>query len=159
MYKIGDLKDTPKDALLLTVDALGLYPSMSQEAGLQTLKDVLEQRKDKKVLKNQLLKMEAFLLKNNYFEFNVEVKHQISGTAISTKFAPAYASIFIDEIDTNFLDTQEFLLFCLCFGIVSIYRCFLYLDMCERKHFNNYHSNIKFTHEFNKGSIPLLDWG
>ena len=29
MYKIGDLKDTPKDALLLTVDALGLYPSMS----------------------------------------------------------------------------------------------------------------------------------
>ena len=52
--------------------------------------------------------MAAFVLKNNYFEFNGEVKHQISGTAIGTKFAPTYASIFIDEIETKFLDTQEF---------------------------------------------------
>ena len=27
-----------------------------------------------------------------------QVKHQISGTAIGTKFAPTYASIFMDEI-------------------------------------------------------------
>ena len=47
-------------------------------------------------------------LKNNYFEFNGQVKHQISGTAIGTKFAPTYACIFMDEIETNFLQTQEF---------------------------------------------------
>ena len=37
-----------------------------------------------------------------------EIKHEISGTAIGTKFAPTYASIFMDEIETNSLDTQEF---------------------------------------------------
>ena len=38
--------------------------------------------------------MAAFVLKHNYFEFNGEVKHQISGTATGTKVAPTYASIF-----------------------------------------------------------------
>ena len=52
--------------------------------------------------------MTAFVIKNNYFEFNREVKHQISGTAIGSKFPPRYASIFMDKIETNFLDTQEF---------------------------------------------------
>ena len=52
--------------------------------------------------------MAAFVFKNNYFEFNGEVKHQISGTSLGTKFAPTYAPIFMDKIETNFLDTQEF---------------------------------------------------
>ena len=65
-------------------------------------------RKDKKISTNDLVKMAAFVLKNNYFEFNGGVKHQISWTVIVTKFAPTYASIFMDEIETSFLDTQEF---------------------------------------------------
>ena len=107
MHKIRDLKDIPNDALLVTADVVGLYPSIPHEAGLQALKEVLERRKDKKISTNDLVKMAAFVLKNNYFEFNGEVKHQISGTAIGTKFAPTNASIFKEEIKTNFLDTQE----------------------------------------------------
>ena len=48
------------------------------------------------------------MLKNNNFEFNSQVKHQILGTAIRTKFAPTYACIFMCEIETKFLETQEF---------------------------------------------------
>ena len=51
--------------------------------------------------------MEAVVLKNNYFEFNGEVKQQISGTAIGTTFASTYASIFMDKIENKFLDTQD----------------------------------------------------
>ena len=108
MHKIRDLKDIPNDALLVTADVVGLYPSILHEAGFQALKEVLECREDKKISTNDLVKMAAFVLKNNYFEFNGEVKHQLSGTTIGTKFAPIYASIFMDEIETNFLDTQEF---------------------------------------------------
>ena len=36
-----------------------------------------------------------------------EVINQKSGTAIGTRFAPTYASTFMDEIETNFLDTQK----------------------------------------------------
>ena len=43
--------------------------------------------------------MAAFILKTKYFKFNREVKHQISGTVISTKFARIYDSILMDEIE------------------------------------------------------------
>ena len=51
--------------------------------------------------------MADFVLKNNFFEFNGEVKRQKSGTAIGTKFAPPYACIFMDEVETEFLKSQE----------------------------------------------------
>ena len=51
--------------------------------------------------------MAEFVLKNNFFEFNGGVKRQISGTAIGTKFAPPYACIFIDEVETEFLKSEE----------------------------------------------------
>ena len=51
--------------------------------------------------------MADFVLKNNYFEFNGQIKQQISGTAIGTKFAPPYACLFMDKIETVFFETQE----------------------------------------------------
>ena len=40
--------------------------------------------------------MIEFVLRNNYFEFNIKVKPQISGTTMGTKCAPNYACIYID---------------------------------------------------------------
>ena len=51
--------------------------------------------------------MSDFVLKNNFFEFNGKVKRQKSGTAIGTKFAPPYACIFMDEVETEFLKSQK----------------------------------------------------
>ena len=55
----------------------------------------------KAVSTDDLVKMARFVLENNYFEFNGDVKKQISGTAIGTKFAPPYACIFMDDLETN----------------------------------------------------------
>ena len=54
-----------------------------------------------------MVKIAKFVLKNNYLEFNCEVKQQIQRTAIGTKFEPPYACIFVDEVETIFLETQE----------------------------------------------------
>ena len=51
--------------------------------------------------------MEEFVLENNYFQFNDKVKQQISGTAIGTKFAPIYACVFMDQVETDFLRAEE----------------------------------------------------
>ena len=51
--------------------------------------------------------MAKFVLKNNYIEFNGKVKQQILGTAIGTKFSPPYALMFMDKVETSFLETQE----------------------------------------------------
>ena len=88
---------------------LGLYPSIPHEAGLKALEKALNNRTNKKVSTEDLVKMAKFALKNNYFEFNNKVKLQISGTAIGTKFAPPYACIFMDEVETSFLGTKGFI--------------------------------------------------
>ena len=52
--------------------------------------------------------MAEFVLKNNYSEFNGNIRKQLLGTAIGTKFAQTYASIFMDKIERDFLKSQEF---------------------------------------------------
>ena len=101
--KIKHLKSTPDNALLVTADAVRLSPSIPPEAGLKALKEVLGRREEKKISTKVLVKIAEFVLKNNYFQFNGQVKHQISGTAIGIKFTPTYACIFMDEIETKFL--------------------------------------------------------
>ena len=96
---------------------------------------------------------------NNYVEFNAEVKHQIPETAIGAKFAPTYTLIFIDQIETNFLDTQQFKPL-VWFRYINVF--FIWTHGTEKleeflKDFSNYQPNIKFTHEFNKENITSLD--
>ena len=104
------MKNIPDNTLLVTADVVGLFPSIPHEAGLRTLKEVLDRREEKKISTKDQVKRTEFLLKKNYFEFNGQVKHQISGTVIGTNFAPKYACIFMDEIETKFqkTKTQEF---------------------------------------------------
>ena len=74
--------------MLVTAYVVGLYPSISHSAGLNSLKKVLEGEVNKLIRTSELLKMTEFVLSNNYFEFSEKVFEQISGTAIGTKFAP-----------------------------------------------------------------------
>ena len=96
----------PQDSILATEDVVGLYPSIPHNAGLKALTEALNCRKNKKMPTDMLVKMAEFVLTNNYFEFGRKVFHQISGTAIGTKFAPSYACIFMDKFETYFLKMQ-----------------------------------------------------
>ena len=80
----------------MTAYVVGLYSSIPHKAGLRGLKEVLKRREEKTIFTEDLLKMTEFVLKNNYFDFNGQVKHKISGTAISTKFETTHACIFTD---------------------------------------------------------------
>ena len=105
--KIKNIGTIPKDSILVTADVVGLYSSIPHEAGIKALEKALNSRTNKKLSTEDLVKMAKFVLKNNYFEFNGKVKQQILGAAIGTKFAPPYACIFMDEVETSFLETQE----------------------------------------------------
>ena len=104
--KIKRICNIPEDAILVTADLVGLYPSIPHELGLKALEGALEKRESIQISTSELVKMAKFVLQNNYFEFNGETKQQISGTAIGTKFAPPYACIFMDQVETEFLKTQ-----------------------------------------------------
>ena len=96
---------------MVTADVVCLYPSIphdaGHDAGLEALRKALDKRENKKVSTDNLTRMAEFVLKNNYSEFNGKVKKQISGTAIGTKFAPPYACIFMDQVETDFLERKK----------------------------------------------------
>ena len=125
--------------MLVTADVVGLYPSIPHEAGLSALKKALESRSVKKIPTENLIKMAEFVLKNNLFEFNNKMFQQISGTAIGTNFAPAYACIYMDRVEQNFSKTQELQpLLWLRFEKES--KKFM-------ENFNNFTPNLRFTYE------------
>ena len=68
---------------------------------MDILKKQYENYPNKKVSTEDIVKMADFVLKNNLFEFDSKFYKQISGTAIGTKFAPLYACIFMDHIETE----------------------------------------------------------
>ena len=137
-------------------DVVRLYPTITYKVGLETLKDVLDRREEKKITTKDLVKMAESVLENNCFEFTGQVKYQIPGTAISTKFAPTHACIFMDGIESKFLQTQKFEPLVWFKYIDDIF--FIYTHGPDKlvsfmTEFNNYHPNIKF----NKENMTFLD--
>ena len=109
---------------------VGLYPSVLHELGLKALEVTVEKRESIQISLSDLVKMAKFALQNNYFEFNGETKQQISGTTIDTKFAPAYACIFMDQVESEFLKTQIYQPL-VCFSYIDDF--FFYLDSWTRQ--------------------------
>ena len=158
--KIKSLQNIPEGAILVTADVVGLYPSIPHETGLKALSEALDNRENKQIPKENLLKMAEFVLKNNYFEFNGKVKKQLSGTVIGTMFAPTYTSIFMDKLESDFPKSQELTPLLWYRYIDDVF--FIWIHGKEKlasfiDDLNNYHPNIKFTHESNKEHIPFLD--
>ena len=108
----------------------------------------------------KLVKIAEFVLKNNYFQFSDKVYQQILGRAIGTKFVPPYACIFMDQVESEFLQTIKFQPLVWFRYIDDIF--FIWTNgenslknlMME---FNNFNPNIKFTYEFCEESINFLD--
>ena len=105
--KAQNLSLIPENANLVMADLVGLDPRIPHETGLEALREVLDKREEHTIPSIELIRMADFVLKNRYFEFKEKIKQQISGTGIGTKFAPQYASLFIDKIEAVFLETQQ----------------------------------------------------
>ena len=137
-----------------------VFPSILHDAGLQALEEALENRNHKQISTDKLVKMDQFVLKNNFFEFNNDVFQQISGTAIGTKSAPPYACIFMDQIEIKFLRTQSHEAMVWFRYIDNIF--FIWTHEEEKLEefiadFNAFNSNIQFTYEPSEKSTAFLD--
>ena len=158
--KLKNLKKVTDNAILVTASGVGLYPSILYHEGPEVLKKQLYNFYEKSIPSEDLVKMAEFVLKNNSFEFNSNVKHQISGTTIDTKFNPPYACIYRDYIENHFLKNEQ----------IQPWIWFRYIDeICfiwtasekELDYFlerlNNFHPNLKFAHERSREEVNFLD--
>ena len=73
---------------------------------LEILKETFDCFEEKSIPTEYLVKMGEFVLKNNYFEFNSNAKHQKSGTPIGTHFTTLYGCIYVDCMETQFLRNE-----------------------------------------------------
>ena len=93
--------------ILVTANVVALYPSIPHELGLKELEKALGKREYKQTPTEDLIELPKFVLQNSYFEFNGEVNHQISGNANATKFAPPYACILMDQVESEFRKMKQ----------------------------------------------------
>ena len=105
LKKAKNVGSIPENAILVTADALGLYPNILHNAGLKLLHNMFESRNTRLFLRKIPLNS-SFFSENKYFECNDDVKKQISGTAIGATFAPPYTCIFMNELETKPLQSQ-----------------------------------------------------
>ena len=145
---------------MVTADVVGLYPSIPHKAGLEALRRRLNKRETFEIPTEDIVQMAEFVLKNNFFEFNREVKRQKSGTAIGTKFAPPYACIFMDEVETEFLKSQELQPFLWLRYIDDIFFIWTHgtqeLDSFLNE-LKKFHPNLSFTYETSEERVNFLD--
>ena len=66
--KIKRISNIADDAILVTADVVGLYPSIPLGRGLKTLEETLEKRDPIQISTSDLVKMAKFVLQNTYLE-------------------------------------------------------------------------------------------
>ena len=160
LEKIKTLGCIPDNALPVTADVVGLYPSTPHQAGLIAHEEALDKRLLKKIPTDDLIKMAEFVLSNNFFEFNSDIFQQISGTAIGTKFTPPYACIYMDQVEQKFLATQINQPLIWLRYIDDIFFIWTHGEKELEKFmssFNSFTPNLKFTYESSKKDISFLD--
>ena len=100
------------------------------------------------------------VLQNNVFEFNDNFYLQLQGTAMETKMAPAYANIFMGNLEKQLLNRgkdkillwRRFIddIFVIWNGSEAEFKQYM-------EDINTLHRTIKFTHECSNQEIVFLD--
>ena len=104
LAKLGEILD---NALLCTEDVVGHYPNIPHGEGLEAVCKALDTRQNPSICTESLVSLGKLVLDSNVFEFNGKVYKQKLGTAIGTKFAPAYANLFMSNLEENMLNSCE----------------------------------------------------
>ena len=89
----------PKDCSFLVADIESLYPSIPIREGLSKLHQFLERHYHKAKDTQLILALAEWVLTNNMLTFNDEYYIQITGTAMGTPFAVAFACIYLAELE------------------------------------------------------------
>jgi hypothetical protein len=108
-----------------------------------------------------LLEMAKIILENNYFEFNEEnIYWQGQGTAIGTKFAPAFANIFMYVLETKMLQECDWKPWIWWRFLDDIFFIWLHGEQRLREFLNfinSYHNTIKYTWDWSMSQVSFLD--
>ena len=165
-------KSVENDSLLVTYDVNSLCTNIPHDAGIEGIIFWLEKHYniiDSRFTKDFIIDSVRFILTNNSFCFNHEFYLQIRGTAMGTKMAPTYATLFMgylemklySEIERNFASNIK--TYVKENWLRYLDDCFIIwkADFGDITPFNNIlqqlHPNITFKFESSNEKISFLD--
>ena len=160
LQKVRSFGTLPEGTLLVTLDVVGLYPSIPHKDGISALSAFLLKQGLPESTVRDICDLAYFVLSKNVFEFNSQIYQQVSGTAIGTKMAPSYAIIFMHMLESQALAASPFRPFAWLRFIDDVFAIWLHgrekLDRFIEK-LNNCHNTIKFTWDASTVCQNFLD--
>ena len=97
----------PIDCSFLVADIESLYPSIPIKEGLLKLQQFLQRHYHVTKDTQLILSLAEWVLTNNMLTFNGEYYIQITGTAMGTPFAVAFACIYLAELEYELTTTLQ----------------------------------------------------
>ena len=155
----------PSDVLLVTIDVAALYLNIPHREGIEaTLRHLYQNNSDNQEVPfppNVTRQVLTFILDYNFFLFGDRVYKQIQGTAMGTKMAPHYATLFLDTLENEFLSTRSLRPVFWRRYIDDILMFWTY-SRIQLEEFvqalNNFHPTIKFTFTVSDREVVFLDF-
>ena len=150
----------PSNALLVTIDVIGLYPSIPQDECLRIVCEEMHSHRELVLFDpNLIIKLLHISINSNYFNFANLTFHQIQGTAMGASFSPTIANIFMSVLLRKFFSTQPNQPILLKRYIDDIFMIWpANLDVHNfMGTLNNHHPTVKFTYNCSLTSVEFLD--
>ena len=104
--KLDDLKELPPGSLLVTLDVSSLYTNVPHNEGIEVCRKALNSsgHLSRSHLKNEsICDLMRMILTMNNFKFDNNYYIRLHGTAMGTRMAPAYASLFMGDLERKLL--------------------------------------------------------
>ena len=158
--KIRQLPQLPKNSYLVTLDVSSLYSNIPHKEGIDACRYFMQGAGKSKTSIKHISDLTDLILTKNHFQFNEKNYLQKLGTAMGTRMAPSYASLFMGKLEKKILDScnlQPLLWLRFLDDIFMIWddseeQLLKFLDKI-----NHYHETIKFTYSYSKTEVVFLD--
>ena len=154
----------PKDCILATVDVKAMYTNIPHKEGIKSVLNRVytnnPDSEDMQIPQSTMSDLLTIVLANNYFQFADSMYHQVQGTAMGTKMAPAYANLFMAELEERLLQhwpEKPTLWKRYIDDIILIWPGNSESLNAFMDFLNEAHPTIKFTHTWSATQIDFLD--
>ena len=161
LRRLQSLPPLPPDALLFTMDVVGLYTNIPHEDGLKACQTMLNCRPTLQPPTGDIICLARLVLELNAFQYGDQHYLQTKGTAMGTRMAPSYANLFMGCLETSILQSAPSGLTPALYGrfIDDVFGVWLHGEEAFEefvKHANACHESISFTHSLGR-TVNYLD--
>ncbi len=110
LIRLLENTNIPTNSTLVTIDVKSLYLNIPHKDGIQAVLNRLYHQnplsEEVPLPPNTMADLLGIVLKQNFFQFSDFVYHQVQGTAMGTKMAPAYANLFMADLEEKLLENS-----------------------------------------------------